>query len=183
MIQRVRFRSAIPPSSIPVGVAFGLGVFALGCGGGSEAAGPAVLASSYDLVSYEGNTLPVTTRRLVASPVDPSGHGYSCDDRLTRVTLEFVAGDSYSQQESRLFVCDDGRPDSASSSVITGRYVHSAEEIELVAEFGTVLGSRLAQHSFARLSGHTLTVYRREVRRDDILSTVNGAPLVFSATR
>jgi len=176
--QKVQFRSANPPNPILATLGFGLGVFAFGCGGGSEPAGPAVLASSYDLVSYEGQTLPVTTRRLVANPVDPSGHGYSCDDRLTRVTLEFVTSDSYSQQESRLLVCDDGRPDSASSSVIAGTYVQSAEEIELITD----VVDRLSQHNFARLSSNALTVYRREVRHDEIVSTVNWAPLVFSAT-
>ena len=173
--QRIQFRSAITRRPILVALA----AFSLGCGGGSEPAGPAVLASSYNLVSYEGRPLPVTTRRLVANPVDPSGHGYACDDRLTRVTLEFVTSDSYSQQESRLLVCDDGRPDSASSSVIAGTYVHSAEEIELVTD----LASGLVQHSFARFGAHDLTVYRRETRSDNLLFTVNGAPLVFSATR
>jgi hypothetical protein len=56
--------------------------------------------------------------------------------------------------------------------------VQSAEEIELIID----VGDRLSQHNFARLSSNALTVYRREVRHDEIVSTVNWAPLVFSAT-
>jgi hypothetical protein len=160
-----------PISALFVGV---LASLASACGGATESA---LLAASYDLVSYEGQTLPVTTHRLVYNSTEPGGPSYTCDDRLTGMNLRFVTSNSYTQNESRLLVCDDGRPDASSSSVIQGTYELGEGTLELIAD----LGGGFFQQGFARFSGDGLTVYRREIR-SGTLTTVNGAPLVFLAT-
>src|SRR6266576_1539148 len=88
---------------------------------GVDTTTPPRLASTYDLVLYEWQTLPVVTRRIGAIPATPGGTGYSCDDTLTGLLLEIEKTQRrYNQTESRLLVCDDGRPDSASTSATTG---------------------------------------------------------------
>ena len=161
-----------PISALFVGV---LASLASGCGGATESA---VLATSYDLVTYEGQTLPVTTRRLVYNSTQPGGPSYSCDDRLTGMNLRFVAGNSYTQTESRLLVCDDGSSDASSSSAIQGTYELSGETLDLNAD----LGGGFSQRSSARISGDGLTVYRRETVHNGIVGTVTAAPLVFVVT-
>jgi hypothetical protein len=83
-----------------------LGLVASACDNATE---PRVPANSYDLVSYEGQDLPVETRVIVAIPSQPGGAGYRCSDRLTAINLLFVTSASFTQTESRLLVCDDGR--------------------------------------------------------------------------
>ena len=145
------------------------------CGGATDAI---PLASSYDLVSYEGQALPVETRAIVEVSTQPGGPSSRCGDQLTAMNLRFVTSTSFTQTESRLLVCDDGRPDVPSSSALNGVYEVSGETLELVEN----LGGGYSQHSFARFSEGTLTVYRREIRSGTSLSTATAAPLEFVAT-
>ena len=133
---------------------------------------------SYDLVSYEGQALPVETRAFVEVSTQPGGPSSRCGDRLTGMHLQFVTGNSFMQTESRLLVCDDGRPEVPSSNVTDGTYQLSGASLE----FNVDLGGGFSQHSFARLSGDALTVYRREISNGAGLSTVTEAPLEFVAT-
>lgn len=144
------------------------------CGGATDAI---PLASSYALVSYEGQALPVETRAIVEVSTQPGGPSSRCGDQLTAMNLRFVTSTSFTQTESRLLVCDDGRPDIPSSNVLNGVYEVSGGTLELVAD----LGGGYSQHSFARFSDGTLTIYRREIRSGAALSTVTEAPLAFVA--
>ena len=148
-----------------------------GCGGATSPASTQ-LATSYDLVSYEGHTLPVETRVLVYVSTEPGGPSASCSDRLTAMKILFLTANTYAQSESRLLVCDDGRPDVTSSNLISGTYALSGGTLELVAD----LGGSISQHYFARSSGRSLTVYRREILYGLTLQTFNEAPLIFAAT-
>ncbi len=148
-----------------------------GCGGATSPASTQ-LATSYDLVSYEGHTLPVETRVLVSVSTQPGGPSVSCSDRLTATKISFLTANTYAQSESRLLVCDDASPDVSSSNMISGTYTLSGGILELVAD----LGGGISQHYFARSSGRSLTVYRREIRYGLTLHTVNEAPLIFAAT-
>ena len=134
---------------------------------------------SYDLVSYEGQALPVETRAFVEVSTQPGGPSSLCGDRLTGMHLQFVTGSSFTQTESRLLVCDDGRPDAPSSSKTDGTYQVNAATLELTVD----LGGGFSQHALARLDGDALFVYRREISNGAGLSTVTQAPLAFVATR
>jgi hypothetical protein len=150
-------------------------VSALGCGGATEPS----LAMSYDLVSYEGQALPVETGTVVEVSTQPGGPSSLCGDRLTGMHLQFVTGSSFTQTESRLLVCDDGRPDAPSSIVTNGTYQASGATLELDVD----LGGGFSQHALARMSGDALVVYRREISNGAGLSVVTQAPLGFVATR
>ncbi len=160
------------PQLLLVGAVSGL---VLECGGATE---PTQFATSYDLVSYEGRALPVETRVLISTSTQPGGPTYSCSDRLTGMHLQFLSGNSYTESESRLLVCDDGSPDTPSSTLVTGTYALSGETLELI-EAG---GSGYSHHTFAQLSGGRLTVYRQEVRLNATVYTVNTTSLVFVAS-
>ncbi|MDQ6768970.1 MAG: hypothetical protein M3Z54_03170 [Gemmatimonadota bacterium] len=149
---------------------------ASGCGHSTDPIGS---IASYDLVSYEGKTLPVDTRTLVAIPVQPGGPSYSCSDRLIGMNLQLLAGNSYAERESRLLVCSDGRPDAPSATAVRGTYMSAGGTLELDANLGTGVSER----SFGRFSGDSLIVYRREIRQDIGGTTVNEAPLVFRIQR
>ena len=172
---RVEFGRSLRAFPLPVLFVGVLASLASGCGGATESAR---LAGSYDLVTYEGQTLPVTTRTLVYNSIEPGGPSYSCGDRLTGMNLQFVAGNRYTQTESRLLVCDDGRPDASSFSVTLGTYVLGGGTLELTVD----LGGGFSHHSFARFSGDALTVYRRETSNGAGLNTVTEAPLIFLAS-
>jgi len=144
------------------------------CGSATD---PIPLAARYDLVSYEGQALPVETRAIVEVSTQPGGPSSRCGDRLTAMNLRFVTSTTFTQTESRLLVCDDGRPDIPSSNVLNGIYQVSEGTLELVADSG----GGYSQHSFARFSDNSLTIYRREVRSSTGLSTVTEAPLAFVA--
>jgi hypothetical protein len=133
----------------------------------------------YDLVSYEGQALPVETRAIVENSTEPGGPSSRCGDRLTGMHLQFVTASSFTQTESRLLVCDDGRPDAPSSITTDGTYQASGATLELDVD----LGGGFSQHSLARLSGDALVVYQREISNGAGLSVVTRAPLGFVATR
>lgn len=152
-----------------------------GCGGDTTA--PPQLAPSYELVSYEGQSLPVVTRRLIGITATPGGGGggYSCDDKLTRSLLEFAADNRYKQTDSRLLVCDDGRPDESSSSTVTGDYLRTSYGVELDTDaVASPLGA-ITERSLASINGNELTVYMRTVYHSGAAATYTGAPLIFRA--
>jgi hypothetical protein len=152
-----------------------LGLVASACDNATE---PRVPANSYDLVSYEGQDLPVETRVIVAIPSQPGGAGYRCSDRLTAINLLFVTSASFTQTESRLLVCDDGRPDAPSSAVTKGTYELRGRTLVLNVDFG----GGLSQRSAAQFSDVGLTIYHREILQDGAPRTVTDAPLEFVAT-
>jgi hypothetical protein len=158
--------------SLLVGV---VSVSALGCGGATEPS----LAMGYDLVSYEGQALPVATGTVVEVSTQPGGPSSLCADRLTGMHLQFVTSSSFTQTESRLLVCDDGRPDAPGSITTDGTYQASGATLELDVD----LGGGFSQQALARLDGDELVVYRREISNGAGLSTVTQAPLAFVATR
>ena len=152
-----------------------LGLVASACDKATE---PRLPASSYDLVSYEGQGLPVETRAIVAIPTDPGGTGFRCSDRLTAINLRFASKAAFTQTESRLLVCDDGRPDAPSSTALEGTYEIRGSTLLLTVD----LGGGFSQRSAAQFSGSSLTVYHREILQDGAPRTVTDAPLEFVAT-
>ena len=108
-------------------------LFGSACSGSTE---PKLPAASYDLVSYEGQPLPVTTRTIVAIPAQPGGTGFQCDDRLTGMKLRFSPAGSFTRTESRLLVCNDGRPDAPSSVVTLGSYELTGGRLVLTEDLG-----------------------------------------------
>jgi hypothetical protein len=152
-------------------------VVSIGASACGSATSPIPLAARYDLVSYEGQALPVETRAIVELSTQPGGPSSRCGDRLTAMNLRFVTSTSFTQTESRLLVCDDGRPDIPSSDQLNGTYQVSGGTLELVVD----LSGGYSYHGFARFSDGALTIYRREVRSGAALSTVTEAPLGFVA--
>jgi hypothetical protein len=165
--------SCVSASGLSVGV---VAIVASACGNATE---PRLPASNYDLVSYEGQRLPVETRVIIAISIEPGGAGYSCSDRLTAMNLRFVTSASFTQTESRLLVCDDGRPDAPSSAVMTGTYELRGRTLVLNLD----LGGGFSQRSAAQFSDVGLTIYHREILQDGAPRTVTDAPLEFVATQ
>src|SRR3954452_4828955 len=97
---------------------------AAGCHESTAPELPGLLLPHYGLVTYGGDSLPVVLRVLVAQPTTPGGPGgYSSEDRLTAMTLDFVAGGAhYTATTHGRLVCDDGRPDVASETDSSGTY-------------------------------------------------------------
>ena len=147
-------------------------LFGLACSGSTE---PKLPAASYDLVSYEGQPLPVVTRTLIGIPAQPGGTGFQCSDRLTAMTLRFSPAGTFTQTESRLLVCDDGRPDAPSTDVTQGSYRLSGGTLVLTED----LGSGTVLVSSARFTHADLTIYHREVSQDGFGKSMTDSPLVF----
>ena len=144
----------------------------------SDSTEPKLPASSYNLVSYEGQTLPVETRAIVAVPTQPGGVGYRCGDRLIAMNLHFATNGNFTQTESRLLVCDDGRPDAPSTAVTQGSYELSGATLVLTVDLGG--GSSL--RSSARFGETDLTIYHRETLLTGYGSVMTDAPLIFAAS-
>jgi hypothetical protein len=144
----------------------------------SDSTEPKLPAPSYDLVSYEGQTLPVETRALIVIPAEPGGVGYRCSDRLTAMNLHFATDGSFTQTESRLLICDDGRPDAPSTVVTQGSYELRGATLTLTVDLGGGSSSR----SSARFSDTSLTIYHRELSLNGFGTTMTDAPLVFAAS-
>jgi hypothetical protein len=159
---------------------FFLGIVALygyGCGGATE---PTVLPPppDYNLVTYDGRPLPVETRAIIANPTQPGGPSYRCSDQLTAINLQFAASGAFTRRESRVLVCDNGRPDELSSSSITGTYVRTAVDIEMRAD--TPDGRSL---TFGRFSNDSLFVDRQELHFGSTPLMVKRTLLVFVASQ
>ena len=153
-------------------------VAALFLGSCSDSTEPKLPAASYDLVSYEGQPLPVVTRTIISLPAQPGGAGFQCVDRLVAMNLRFSPTSSFTQTESRLLVCDDGRPDAPSTDVIQGSYELRGGTLVLTEDLGG--GGVLV--STARFTDADLTIYHREFSQDGFGKTMTDSPLVFAAS-
>ena len=166
-------RRALPISLLVSAVAAG----ALACSDGNA---PASLPRSYQLVSYGGAPLPVTLRVVVESSTVPGGPTVTCDDKLTASKLELLKTGQFTQTDSHLLVCDDGRPDAASQDVLRGTYSTSADSVVL----SSAVQSGTQYVSLARISNDGLTIYRREGRSTGGATSIDPTQLVFrSATQ
>lgn len=166
-------RRALPISLLVSAIAAG----ALACSDGNAPASP---PRSYQLVSYGGAPLPVTLRVIVESSTVPGGPTVSCDDKLTASKLELLKTGQFTQTDSHLLVCDDGRPDAASQDVLRGTYSTSADSVVL----SSAVQSGTQYVSLARISNDGLTIYRREGRSTGGATSIDPTQLVFrSATQ
>ena len=166
-------RRALPISLLLSATAAG----ALACSNGNAPASP---PRSYQLVSYGGSALPVTLRLVVESSTLPGGPTVSCDDKLTASNLELLKTSQFTQTDSHLLVCDDGRPDAASQEVLRGTYYSRADSVVLNSD----VRSGTQYVSLARISNDGLTIYRREGRSTGGATSIDPTTLVFrSATQ
>lgn len=150
---------------------------ALACSDGNA---PGSQPRSYQLISYGGEPLPVTLRRIVETSTLPGGPTVTCDDRLTASKLELLKSSEFTQADSHLLVCDDGRPDAASEEVLRGTYSTSADTVVLSSD----VQSGTQYVSLARVSNDGLTIYRREGRSSGGATSIDPTQLVFrSATQ
>jgi hypothetical protein len=161
-------RRALPISLLVSAIAAG----ALACSDGNAPASP---PRSYQLVSYGGSSLPVTLRVIVESSTVPGGPIVNCDDKLTASKLELLKTEQFTQTDSHLLVCDDGRPDAASQDVLRGTYSTSADSVVL----SSAVQSGTQYVSLARISNDGLTIYRREGRSTGGATSIDPTQLVF----
>jgi hypothetical protein len=143
---------------------------------GSDTTAPAAPPRSYQLIAYGGAPLPVTLRRIVENSTIPGGPTTTCDDRLTASDLDLFDARQFVQTDSRLLVCDDGRPNVASQEILRGSYATGADTLVLDADLG---GAGAEYVSVARVSHDSLTVYRREARSGTGATSIDPTELVF----
>ena len=154
--------------------------FVVACGG--DATAPPNLARIYDLVLYEGKTLPVEVRVIVGTPAAPGQAGFTCSDKLIGGLLEFVNRTRYQQGEAHSVTCDDGRPAEVSNSVITGTYTLSGSSLQLDSDvFVPSPGVSSTMTSTASVSTDQITISQRVVNQPGFGTTYNNATLVFQA--
>lgn len=168
---RPHMRSSAPVYAV-------LSAIAVGASACSEANAPAVQPRTYQLVSYAGSPLPVTLRRIVETSPMPGGPTTTCDDKLTASKLKLLKTKQFTQTNSHLLVCDDGRPDAVSQEPLQGTYETGADTVVLNAD----LGGGTYYNGLARISNDGLTIYRREAHTDGGASTIDPTQLVFDAT-
>ena len=161
-------RSSMRTSVVLSAIAAG----AMGCGDGTA---PRIQPRSYQLALYGGAPLPVTLRRIVETSTVPGGPTVTCDERLTASNLELLTTRQFTQTDSHLVVCDDGRPDAASPAVLRGTYASGADTVVLTADVGT--GASYV--SFARMTSDGLTIYRREAGTSGGATSIDPTQLVF----
>ena len=114
----------------------------------------------------------------VREVAQPGAVGFSCSDRLTAMKLRFSANGTFTQTESRMLVCDDGRPDAPSTDVTNGSYEVSGETLVLTEDFGDGFVAR----STGRFSGADLTIYHRELWQNGLRKTTTDSPLIFASS-
>ena len=141
----------------------------------SDSTAPKLPATSYELMFYEYQTLPVETRVRIVISAQPGDPGYSCSDRLTGMSLHFLPSGSFTQTESRLLVCNNGSPDTPSTVVIQGTYEVKGATVVLTAD----LGGGSSERSTAEFTDNALTIYHRELLQDGAMRSANDAPLIF----
>lgn len=161
-------RRAFPTCLVLSAVAAGV----LACSDGNAPAGQ---PRSYQLVSYGGAPLPVTLRVVTETSTLPGGPTVTCDDKLTASKLELLKSGEFTQADSHLLVCDDGRPDAASQESLRGTYYTSADSVVLSS--GVQSGTQYV--SLARMSNDGLTIYRREGRSTGGATSIDPTQLVF----
>lgn len=141
----------------------------------SDGTAPAVSPRTYQLASYGGAPLPVTLRRITETSTVPGGPTVTCDDKLTASNLELLGTSQFTQTDSHLLVCDDGRPDAASRDVLRGTYATGADTLVLTADVG--IGASYV--SFARMTSDGLTIYRRQAGTSGGATSIDPTQLVF----
>ena len=149
---------------------------AAGAAACSDSNAPALQARAFQLVSYGGAPLPVTLRLIVGTSTLPGGPTVTCDDELTASSLQLLATKRFTQTESHLLVCDDGRADAPSQEVLQGTYTTRADTLVLNAE----VGSGMQYLSFGLLGSGGVTIYRREARTTGGASSIDPTSLVFT---
>jgi len=162
-------RHALPLSLI----AIALGFSALAC---NDPSAPAARARSYQLVSYGGAPLPIVLRRIVETSTLPGGPTTYCDDKLTGSTLTLMNAGRFTQADSHLLVCDDGRADAASQAVLQGTYTTGADTAVLSAD----LGSGASYVELARMTDGGLVIYRRSSSTAGGATSTDPTSLIFA---
>ena len=152
-----------------------LSAFAAGTLACSDGNAPSGKPSHYQLVSHGGSPLPVTLRVIVETSTLPGGPTVACDDKLTASKLELLKTGQFTQTDSHLLVCDDGRPDAASQEILRGTYYTSADSLVLSSDVQG--GTQYV--SLARISNDMLTIYRREGRSTGGATSIDPTQLVF----
>lgn len=155
---------------------------AAGCRDSTAPELPTRLLPHYALVTYGGEPLPVVLHVMFSVPGTPGGTGYSCEDRLTAMTLDFVAeGARYTATTHELLVCDDGRPDVASLTTESGTYwVDAGGDLHLDASV-TEPGS--TRHSLARIGWGEVEVFRQETSYPPAATVTDARLLLFRERR
>ena len=141
----------------------------------SDSNAPAARTGRYELVSYDGASLPVVLRRLAETSTTPGGPTTNCDDKLTASTLELLKTGRFIETDSRLLVCDDGRADVASRPVLEGSYAAGADTVALIAD----VVSGVHNLGIARLVQGGLVLDWREAWTDGGVNTTDATRLVF----
>lgn len=149
---------------------------AAGAAACSDSNAPVTQARSYQLVSYGGSALPVTLRRVVETSTQPGGPTTYCDDKLTASSLQLLAANRFTQSDSHLLVCDDGRADAPSQAVLQGTYTTRADTLVLNAD----VGSGVQYLSFGLFGSSGVTIYRREARTTGGATSIDPTSLVFT---
>lgn len=149
-----------------------LAASAVACSDGNA---PAATARSFQLMSYGGATLPVTLRLVVETSTQPGGPTTSCDDKLTASKLQLLTASRFTQTDSHLLVCDDGRANVTSQEVLQGSYTTGADTLVLSSS----VQSGTQYISFARIGNDGLTIYRREGRSAGGATSIDPTQLVF----
>jgi hypothetical protein len=115
---------------------------ASGCGAITGGDNTAVLASRYDLATYNGGPLPVTTRRIVSiSPTPGDTTGFSCDDRITGQQLLVGPSDQVRQVTQRAWVCDKTQHNQVSADTLGGRVTISGTDVNIAFSGSNVVPS------------------------------------------
>ena len=153
------------------------------CGDGT---GPAAPASTFDLVRYEDNPLPVVLSDAVEEGPTPGAPGARCETRLA--SMRIVLGDDgrYSRTSGEVVACSDGRPDIRSSSTETGTYATIEDNvIRMMASLPDLTdpASPLERLWFATRTARELRVLRRNTVYTPSNTTDEFGPLLFEGVR
>lgn len=138
-----------------------------------------ISASSFDLATYAGQPLPFVLRRIAEISTETGGPTTYCDDELTASHLRLIPSNRFVQTDSSLVVCDDGRPDFASRSVLQGTYTVGRDTVL----FGADLGDDVHYLGTAQLGSGILTIIRRQSFGPGGTSTTDATQLVFRASQ
>jgi hypothetical protein len=101
-----------------------------GCGAATGIDNTIALADHYELATYDGAALPVTTRRIVSIPATPGdATGWSCDDRITGQQLLFGPSDQVRQITQRGLFCDKTQHNQVSADTLSGRVTANGNDV------------------------------------------------------
>ena len=114
------------------------------------------LASRYDLVSYNGSALPVSTgRRIAAVSATPGGGSYTCDELYVAQQLVFSSPDAVTQTTQRRWACDVPQYNATFSDTLAGRVTSTSNAIVMSLGAGGISPSTIVH---GRLAGTTLQI-------------------------